>query len=169
MPAGDYRVACSLVLPTLLGKIEGDAAVRIETPPPDLLDRHLTDLSSPEAAVRRRAVRELAWFGRDGTRIVPALLAHHDRAAENERLDVLWTLASFPGELAPHRESFLRILEEPAGRLRAELDLAAHLLAETAPWDERVERALATLPVVPGRTLDGVRVELRRYRLRHGR
>jgi hypothetical protein len=171
VPAGDYRVACSFDLSPLLGKVEGDFAVRIETPPPDLLERYLASLSSPDAGARREAVRELAWFGRDADRVVPALLAFHERASKDERVQALWSLMgeSFREEMAKHPEAMLRVIEAREDRVPGEIDAAAFILAETAPWDERVERALAALPPGEGITVDGVRRELHRYRSRHAR
>ena len=170
-PRGDYRVACSFDLLPLIGKVEGEVAVRIETPPPDLLEHYLAGLSSPEASARREALAELAWFGSDARRIIPALLPLLERGTEDERIRILFILKSpvFREAMARQPGPLLAILEAPQGRSRVELDAAAFVLAETAPWDERVEKALATLPTGEGLTVDGVRRELHRYRSRHAR
>ncbi len=139
VPTDDYRVACTVDLAPLFAPVEGEATVRIEQPPPDILDRRLGELASADLAARRQAAEDLRYFTAEAGRVVPALVAaaRDPQTAE----PALRSLCSFP-ESGQRPQIFLAVLfSRDRYTVPARLD-ALWALAAFAPRRADVEFAL---------------------------
>jgi HEAT repeat protein len=142
VPRGEYEVRVALDLTPIFGKLLSEQTRLIEPPPADTFERRLADLASDDPVVRRAALSDLPYFGRQRKRVGPALVKCLDDPDGIMRRMALAMLQSFKVEAAAHADRVLDILEDRTGRVRGERTNAALLLSRTAPPSDRALAAL---------------------------
>jgi hypothetical protein len=158
-------------LAPLFAPVAGEATVRVEWPPPDILDRRLAELGSPDLPVRRRATEDLQYFTAEPGRVVPALVAV---VRDPQTADLaLRSLRSFP-ESGQRPQVFLAVLfSRDRYSIQARLD-ALWTLANFAPRRADVEFALRAVgreesPDLRRSAADALRAYLERTGASNGR
>ncbi|MBI4879629.1 MAG: HEAT repeat domain-containing protein [Planctomycetes bacterium] len=141
-PSGEYQVDLSVDLSPIYGKIEDRQTIAISRPPADILERRLAECASDDAAARRRAAQDLAYFKDDGERVFPALIRCLDDADEGVRSAAVYSMGRYPEQIAEHPEAMIRVLGDE--RLDASRrGYAAYLLSEHGPLTEPARAALS--------------------------
>ena len=142
VPSGEYEIRATLDLTPVFGKIETIETRRIEPPPADAFERRLAELRSRDPLVRRKAISDLPYFGRQRKRVGPALIACLADPDGVVRRMILAILQGFRAEAAENAGTILGILESRSGRVRGERTNAALLVSRTTPPSARALAAL---------------------------
>lgn len=143
-PSGEYEVDISLDLSAVYGKITDRRTITIEQPPDDILERRLAELKSKEADTRRTAVADLAFFGEDGDRVFPALVACLEDGDEEVRKGAVYSMSGYREQIDEQPDVIIGILKNKKfdGNIRA---YATYLLSRVKDGDRVFPNLLACL------------------------
>jgi HEAT repeat protein len=135
-PSGEFETKCSIDLSPVYGTIEETKTVTITQPPADILDKRLAELESEDAGVRSMAASDLAFFEGEGERVFPALVTCLGDGSEGVRTSALYSLYSYPEQIAANHGVFLKMVRdtELEGRFR---ERAAFYLGRFGPAGDR--------------------------------
>ena len=141
VPSGEYILDSSVDLSPLFEKIAVKNTVRIDQPPPDILERRLAELESDDGDVRNEAAMDLAYFEGEAARVFPALLAHLEDPVQSVRVNALEAMGHYSEQLGKHSKVFLKLLGDEEKELYMR-SVVAEYLGRHAPLSEEVEKAL---------------------------